>query len=103
MKAMPLKQAQERLYSVAQRKRDTSLTLLTWKQDRSVEVECIEGTIVLREHGYRESELTFTQAHDMKHALKDACAREFPRSNRVHVLERGAAYGKERGAAYGKS
>lgn len=88
MKAMPLKQAQAHLFSAAQRKRDITLTMLTWKQDRSVEVERVADAIVLREHGYRESELTFAQARDMKHAFKEACAREFPRSTRVHVIER---------------
>lgn len=88
MKAMPLKQAEARLYSVAQRRRGAEITLLTWKQDRSVALEYRDGVLILREHGYCDEELVFETAHDLKHSLKAACAREFPRSNRVHVSER---------------
>lgn len=88
MKTMPLKQAQARLYAIAQGKKDAELTLLTWKQDRTVEVERQQDTVFLRESGFQTSELTFSSASDMKHALKDAIAREFPRSHRVYVRER---------------
>lgn len=87
MKAMPLKQAEARLYSIAQRRRNASIKVLTWKQDRSVEVEYRDDVIYLREQGYHNVELQFDSPHDMKHALKDACDREFPRSARVHVVE----------------
>lgn len=87
VKAMPLKQAEARLYAVAQGKKDASLTVFTWKRDRWVEVERCADTITLREHGFRDDEQDYAQARDMKRALKDACAREFPRSNRVHVAE----------------
>lgn len=88
MKSMPLKQAEARLYSVAQGKANAKATVLTWKSDRSVEVERSGDTITLRETGFVDSEATFFQARDMKRSLKDACAREFPRSNRVHIEER---------------
>lgn len=88
MKAMPLKQAQALLYATAQRRRNGSVKALTWKQDRLVEVELRDGAILLREQGFENSELQFNSPHDMKHALKVACDREFPRSTRVHVVER---------------
>ncbi|MDR6938715.1 hypothetical protein [Arcanobacterium hippocoleae] len=88
MKAMPLKQAQARLYATAQRGQNAAVTVYTWKQDRWVEVTYKDdGRIILREHGYRNETSTFDQAHQLKRALKDACAREFPRSNKVHVSE----------------
>lgn len=87
MKAMPLKQAQAQLYAVAQRQRPAKFTAYTWKQDRSVSVEYRDGVVTLREQGYENAELTFATAHDMKHALKEAYAREFPRSNKVKVSE----------------
>lgn len=88
MKTMPLKQAQAHIYAAAQGKKDVIVTLLTWKQDRSIEVEHARGVLILRENGYQKSESVFAQARDMKHALKEAFAREFPRSNRIYVNER---------------
>lgn len=85
---MPLKQAEAQLFAVAQRAQNASLTALTWKRDRWVEVEFLDGLIYLREEGYEHQELTFSEARALKHALKQACAREFPRSNRVHVIQR---------------
>ena len=87
MKAMPLKQGEAQLFAIAQRKRDGELKLLTWKQDRSVSVARVGDAIILREQGFLNQELTFSSPSELKHELKAACDREFPRSHRVKVAQ----------------
>lgn len=86
MKQVPLKQGETMLYAVAQR-RAGAVTLLTWKKDRSVSVSASETEITLVESGYEHLEKTFTSPHDLKPALREACRREFPRSNRLYVAQ----------------
>ena len=88
MKAMPLKQGEAQLYAVAQRGQNRAVKLYTWKQDRSVEVEWRDGVITLREQGFVNEQTEYAAARALKHPLKVACAREFPRSNKVKVSER---------------
>ncbi|XCB29326.1 hypothetical protein RQN30_08755 [Arcanobacterium hippocoleae] len=86
MKLLPLKQAQQTLITAVQRRHDTKVTLLTWKRDRSVSIVIQGGTIHLREDGYENRDITLSSCTDsLKRELKDACAREFPRSHQVYV------------------
>ena len=89
MKQVPLKQGETMLYAVAQKKQDGALTLLTWKKDREVTVKKTGETIEMTEDGYVHATSTYTAPHDLKGPLREACRREFPRSNRVYVATPG--------------
>ena len=89
MKQVPLKQGETMLFATAQKRQDGALTLLTWKKDRSVTVKVSGGTIELTEAGYVHATTTHATPHDLKGPLREACKREFPRSNRVYVATPG--------------
>lgn len=62
------------------------LTLLTFKRDRGVAVRKTGGAFEVREFGYRDETAT-EDAAGLKKRLKGVLRREFPRSNKVHLLE----------------
>lgn len=62
------------------------LTLLTFKRDRGVAVRKNGGGFEIREFGYR-NETVEEDAAGLKKRLKAVLKREFPRSNKVHLLE----------------
>jgi hypothetical protein len=63
------------------------LELLTFKRDRGVAVRKTGELFEVKEFGYRDETAT-EDAAGLKKRLKAILKREFPRSNKVHVLER---------------
>ncbi|EGB14838.1 hypothetical protein DND132_1631 [Pseudodesulfovibrio mercurii] len=61
------------------------LTLLTFKRDRGVAVRRVDDGFEVREFGYRD-ETVLEDADGLRKRLKGALKREFPRSNKVHLL-----------------
>jgi hypothetical protein len=74
------------------------IELLSYKRNRSIAVFLLpDGTFRVREHGYREEEVTLGQDGLAKH-LKQAIKCEFPRSRKVRLynLENPGELGQNR-------
>lgn len=86
MKLIPLRQAQVLWMNAPKNKKLESLSLYTFKKDRFVKLEKRDGTLLLSEKGYVNQE-TALGGKDDKKLLKEAFAREFPRSTRIYVQQ----------------
>lgn len=86
MKLIPLRQAQVVWMNALRAKNLTSLTLYTFKKDRSVRIENKDGRMILQEKGYLNQETELSGKEDKK-LLKEAFNREFPRSTRIYLQQ----------------
>ncbi|MDF7664259.1 hypothetical protein PT282_06245 [Bifidobacterium sp. ESL0763] len=89
MRLIPVKQALSMMENATPAKSQyRRITFLTAKKDRSLCLEHDEHGLVLHEQGYRDESTAFTSdkhdAHECKHAIKQAFKREFPRSHKVY-------------------
>ncbi|MCI9628818.1 MAG: hypothetical protein HFJ64_06335 [Eggerthellaceae bacterium] len=87
MRLMSAKQAQAKLMNAAANKGYRSVSLFTFKRDRSVSLHHDENGWVLEEHGFEDSSTLFAKAKPDKRLLKAAFKREFPRSNKIYFSE----------------
>ena len=92
MKLVPAKQAQAAFMnapSAPGTPGGKTLALYTFKKDRWVRLEPTADGWVLDEHGFTNACTPLPPGRDAKRLLKEAFAREFPRSNKIYVEERG--------------
>lgn len=87
MKLILAKQAQAKLMNAPASKDLRSVSLFTFKRDRSVSLHHDDEGWVLEEHGFEDSSTTFSDAKPDKRMLKAAFKREFPRSNKIYISE----------------
>lgn len=87
MKLVPLKQAEAKLMNAAAQKKLRSLSLATFKKDRSLTLERSEGGWTLTEVGFENATAPLPPGAAGKRLLKDAFKREFPRSNKLYLAE----------------
>ena len=87
MKLMPIKQAQAKLFNATADKGLQSITLSTFKKDRSVTLRREADGWVLVEEGYETACVPLDAGAKGKRLVKDAFKREFPRSTRAYVAE----------------
>lgn len=87
MRLMSAKQAQAKLMNAAANKGHRSVSLFTFKRDRSVSLHHDENGWVLEEHGFEDSSTVFSGKRPDKRLLKAAFKREFPRSNKIYFSE----------------
>ena len=80
MKLVPLKQAEAKLMNAAAQKKLRSLSLATFKKDRSLTLERSEA-------GFENATAPLPPGAAGKRLLKDAFKREFPRSNKLYLAE----------------
>lgn len=85
MKLVPLRQAQVRYMNFMGQKQADCLKLLTYKKDRSVMLRKEQGQWMLEESGYKNQKVPVDNTS--KKLLKEAFAREFPRSTRLYMQE----------------
>lgn len=86
MKLIPLRQAQVVWMNASKNRKLASLMLYTFKKDRWIKLENREEGLVLCEKGYRDQETVLDGKEDKK-LLKEAFAREFPRSTRIYLQQ----------------
>lgn len=87
MKLMPIKQAQAKLFNATADKGLQSITLSTFKKDRSMTLRREEDGWVLVEEGFETACVPVDAGAKGKRLVKDAFKREFPRSTRAYVTE----------------
>lgn len=89
MKLVPVKQAQAKLFNARADKGLQSLTLLTFKKDRSLTLRRDEGGEgwTLAEDGFLTESTAVPAGAAGKRLLKDAFNREFPRSANAYLAE----------------
>lgn len=87
MKLMPIKQAQAKWLNALADKGLRSLTLSTFKKDRSVGLERQGESWVLVEDGFEQARAALPSGAAGKRLAKEAFKREFPRSTRAYVAE----------------
>ena len=87
MKMIPLKQALTLMHTAAQRAEGVSVRLCTFKRDRWVELSVQPDGLLLRVSGYEHSQELYPDFATLKHPLKQALEREFPRSHMVYYVE----------------
>ena len=87
MKLVPMKQAQAKLFNAMADKGLRSLTLCTFKKDRSLTlVRCDDGWR-LSEDGFSHNQALVPAGAAGKRLLKEAFKREFPRSANAYLAE----------------
>ncbi|WP_230267480.1 hypothetical protein [Allobaculum fili] len=86
MKMISVREAQVKWMNAPKSSRLSSLRLLTFKKDRSVCLKKENGQFLLVEDGYLHQEIELP-ADGYKKLLKQAFAREFPRSSRLYIQE----------------
>jgi len=87
VRLMPIKQAQAKWLNATADKGLRSLTLSTFKKDRSVSLEREGDGWVLVEKGFERRREPLPTGGAAKHLVKDAFKREFPHSARAYVAE----------------
>lgn len=87
MKLVPLKQAQAKLLNAMADQRIRSLTLTTFKKDRSITLRHGEGGWELEEQGFASAVTPLVTGPVGKRFIKEAFKREFPRSNKLYLSE----------------
>lgn len=87
MKLIPIKQAQAKLANATADKGLASITLHTFKKDRSLTLRREGDGWLLDERGFEESSTLLPSGSAGKRMLKEAFKREFPRSTRAYVAE----------------
>lgn len=87
MKLMPIKQAQAKWLNALADKGLRSLTLSTFKKDRSVALEREGDGWMLAEDGFVHVRTPLPAGPAAKRLAKEAFKREFPRSTRAYVTE----------------
>lgn len=85
MRLVPVKQALGTAQGLCGRGAEGSVELLTFKKDRSVTVTAAGGTVTVAERGFSSQAVEAPAGAEARRALRDACRREFPRSNRLYV------------------
>ena len=90
MKLMPIKQAQAKLANATADKGLASITLHTFKKDRSLTLRREGGGWLLEESGFEESSTPLPAGAAGKRMVKEAFKREFPHSTRAYVTEKRA-------------
>lgn len=86
MKRISLRQAQVKWLSAPRRSDLESITLWTFKKDRWIRLEHRKAEWILIESGFENSQ-TILDPKSAKKALKEAFAREFPRSTQLYIQE----------------
>ncbi len=90
MKSLPLRQAEKTLLSAAVSSVERCVRAYTFKKDRFVSMQVLaDGTITVEEYGFRKETAAYLSSDKsaIRKALKEAFAREFPRSHRVYCEE----------------
>lgn len=87
MKLVSAKQAETRLINAAANKKLRSISLCTFKKDRSVSLQREDGGWQLDEDGFVHASTALPSAAAGKRMVKDAFKREFPRSNKIYLSE----------------
>lgn len=87
MKLVPVKQAQARLFNAMADKGLRSLTLSTFKKDRSLTLRHEGDGWVLAEEGFQRCTMPVPAGAAGKRLLKEAFKREFPRSANAYLAE----------------
>lgn len=85
MKLVPLRQAQVRYMNFMRQSQKDTLRLLTFKKDRSLTIKKEAGKWLLEESGFVHE--TILLDNHARKQLKQAFAREFPRSSRLYMQE----------------
>lgn len=86
MKRIPLRQAQVKWLAALRQPELESITLWTFKKDRWVKLEREGDSLLLTESGFQNTRQELTAA-GAKKQLKEAFAREFPRSTQLYIQE----------------
>ena len=87
MKLVPVKQAQAKFFNAPADKGLKSLTLATFKKDRSLILERDGEGWMLIEDGFEKDRSPLPPGAAGKRLLKDAFKREFPRSANAYLTE----------------
>lgn len=87
MKLVPVKQAQAKFFNALADKGLKSLTLATFKKDRSLTLERDGDGWSLAEDGFEERRVPVPSGAAGKRLLKEAFKREFPRSANAYLAE----------------
>ena len=87
MKLVPVKQAQAKFFNAPADKGLKSLTLATFKKDRSLTLERDGEGWMLIEDGFEKDRSPLPPGAAGKRLLKDALKREFPRSANAYLTE----------------
>lgn len=87
MKLVPVKQAQAKLFNAPADKGLKSLTLATFKKDRSLTLERDGEGWMLIEDGFEKDRSPLPPGAAGKRLLKDAFKRKFPRSANAYLTE----------------
>ncbi len=87
MKLVPVKQAQAKFFNAPADKGLKSLTLATFKKDRSLTLERDGEGWMLIEDGFEKDRSPLPPGAAGKRLLKDAFKREFPRSANAYLTE----------------
>lgn len=87
MKLVPVKQAQAKFFNAPADKGLKSLTLATFKKDRSLTLERDGEGWMLIEDGFEKDRSPLSPGAAGKRLLKDAFKREFPRSANAYLTE----------------
>ncbi|MDY3101106.1 MAG: hypothetical protein SOW44_07200 [Porphyromonas sp.] len=90
MKSLPLRQAEKTLLSAATSSVERRVCAYTFKKDRFISLQVMsDGMIIVEEYGFRKETSAYpaTDKGAIKKALKEAFAREFPRSHRIYCEE----------------
>lgn len=87
MKLVPMKQGVARALALCGKGARGGIELRTFKKDRGLKVTAGEGTVRLEEDGFLDEVVEVASGTDAKRAVREAVAREFPRSNKLYVQE----------------
>ena len=87
MKLVAMKQALGRAQGLCGRGASGTVRLLTFKKDRSVTVSAVDGMVRVAEQGFSSQVVEVPAGSEARRALREACRREFPRSNKLSVRE----------------
>lgn len=88
MKLMAMKQALGLAQGLCGKGSTGSVELKTFKKDRWVRVWATGETVRVAEGGFVAAEKDVQPGAEARQALREACRREFPRSNKLYVSRR---------------
>ena len=88
MKLMAMKQALGMAQGLRGKGSKGSVELKTFKKDRWVSVCATGDAVRVAEGGYAAAEKDYPPGAEARKALREACRREFPRSNKLYVSQR---------------
>ncbi|WP_393971667.1 hypothetical protein OXIME_000241 [Oxyplasma meridianum] len=88
MSWVPLRSAEKSAYSLCMKMAENhSLTIKSFKKDRSVEITRLPQSYRINEEGFEKQIYEITE-DNLKHELKKIIEKEFPRSHQVMLTTR---------------